>query len=120
MQGFAHERVVDLAPPEDDGDLLLAQYGTYDWGHGEWFELDLTRQFIFNDRRGEYLRMSQLRCVFEFEPTERLRELGADDLWSSDGGVDDFFAQALTLTGFAFVREQELKPQRLRVDYGWV
>jgi hypothetical protein len=53
FQQFATESVEDCEPPEHDGDLLLAQFGTYDWGSGEYFELDLTRQFSFVDESGE-------------------------------------------------------------------
>lgn len=34
---------VDL---ESDGDMLLFQWGTHDWGNGPMFEVDITRQFI--------------------------------------------------------------------------
>src|SRR5262245_34310217 len=34
---------VDLA---GNGDMLLNQWGTYDWGEGESFEFDITRQLI--------------------------------------------------------------------------
>ena len=31
---------------DEEQDMLLFQYGVFDWGQGERFELDLTRQFI--------------------------------------------------------------------------
>ena len=30
----------------NDGDMLLFQYGVYDWGDGSYVELDFVRQFI--------------------------------------------------------------------------
>ena len=30
-----------------DGDMLLYQWGTYDWGRGKHFELSMTRQLLF-------------------------------------------------------------------------
>ena len=40
-----------VAGCRDDGagDMLLYQWGTYDWGAGESFEFDITRQLIFAD-----------------------------------------------------------------------
>lgn len=34
---------------EADGDMLLFQWGTYDFGTGETFELNLTRQFLLEE-----------------------------------------------------------------------
>jgi hypothetical protein len=66
MRRFAAEVVEDAEPPEEDGDGILAQYGTYDWhdGDGPHFELDMTRQFALTDEDGEYSHMAQLRCTF--------------------------------------------------------
>jgi hypothetical protein len=37
----------------DGGDMLLFQWGTYDWGDGPSFEFDLVRQFIVDDEVGD-------------------------------------------------------------------
>ena len=29
-----------------DGDMLLFPWGTFDWGDGDYFEIDVTRQFM--------------------------------------------------------------------------
>lgn len=117
LREFAREPVADVAPPEQRGDSWLAQFGTWDRGDGERFTLDITRQFTFNDRRGQFIDIAQLRCEFEFEPTAELRELGADDIWSVDTGAGQFFEKARALAGFSVVQRQELRPVRLRVDY---
>jgi hypothetical protein len=36
---------------ESDGDMLLFQFGTYDWGNGPRFEFDVTRQLIAEGQR---------------------------------------------------------------------
>jgi hypothetical protein len=33
--------------------MLLFQFGTYDWGFGENFKFDLTRQFIVADKQDD-------------------------------------------------------------------
>lgn len=60
--------------------MLLYQWGTYDWGEGEFFELDLTRQFIEPDE-GEEVCISQLHLTFQYEPTPALSALGAGTHW---------------------------------------
>ena len=68
-----------------DGDMLLFQWGTYDWGQGPSFELDLTRQSIVvatddvpdDENQGE---MFQLRCCLHYPPSGLLA-LGAGNRW---------------------------------------
>jgi hypothetical protein len=117
MRRFAAEPVDDIAPLEEESDGILAQYGTYDWGEGEHFEIEFVRQYAFNDGDGEYDHMSQLHCQFQFEPVDELRALGSDDLWSFDLPLAAFFDQALAMRGFSGVRELDVAPQRLVVDY---
>ena len=45
MQYFAAIAVEDVEV-EVEGDLILAQHGTYRWNGDEFFEVDLARQFI--------------------------------------------------------------------------
>ncbi len=60
-------------------DMLLFQWGTYDWGEGEHFELDLTRQFVFGD--GEDEDIWQFHVTFRYAPSEQFGELGSGDRW---------------------------------------
>ena len=64
-----------------DGDMLLYQWGTYDWGKGPRFELDFTRQFIVG--QGEDEDIWQLSLTFAFPPSESLHALGRGDRWCS-------------------------------------
>lgn len=68
------------ADVEADGDMLLFQWGTFDWGEGEHFELDLTRQLIV-PRDDDEPDVLQLSLTFRFPPTELLRGLGAGNRW---------------------------------------
>lgn len=63
-------------------DMLLFQWGVYDWGMGESFEFDLTRQFISASDFGDGA-ISQLRCTAHFAPTPALRGLSASNRWCS-------------------------------------
>lgn len=112
MRAFAAEPVENADPVEEDGDGILAQYGTYDWGDGEHYTVDMTRQFCFSED-GEYAGMAQLQCTFECAPTDALRAVGEGNLWSFGTPLDAFFAKALALPGFAV----PLVPLRLVTDY---
>jgi hypothetical protein len=61
--------------------------------------------------------MTQLHCTFQFAVTEELRALGEANLWSFDLTLDRFFEQALAMPGFRGVRELEVAPLRLVVEY---
>jgi hypothetical protein len=74
---------------EADGDMLLFQWGTYDWGQGPRFEFDITRQFIVGDGGDDDIR--QLHMTFRFESDEFLRSLVAGDRWCrTPQGLADF------------------------------
>jgi hypothetical protein len=64
---------------ERDGDMLLFQWGSYDWGSGRHFEFDITRQLIAG--RSEDEDIWQLHLTFEFAPSEELTALGAGNRW---------------------------------------
>lgn len=66
----------DLA---SDGDMMLFQWGTYDWGQGEHFSFDITRQLISGP--GEDEDIWQLSLTFVFMPDTTLRALGSGNRW---------------------------------------
>ena len=58
---------------------MLFQWGTYDWGDGDHFNLDLTRQVIYPD--GEDVAIYQLSLTYCYQPDEALRALGEGNFW---------------------------------------
>jgi hypothetical protein len=64
---------------EKGADMLLFQWGTYDWGTGEYFGFNLTRQLIGEGPVDDAMR--QLGLTFEFQPVDELRALGIGDKW---------------------------------------
>jgi hypothetical protein len=73
---------------QNGGDMLLFQWGTYDWGEGEHFEFDITRQFI--GASGEDEDIWQLSLTFKFPPENLLRELADGNRWCH--GLDELTA----------------------------
>ena len=75
-----------------ESDMLLFQWGVFDWGKGERFEIDLTRQFISAGSVGDDA-ISQLRYTAYFLPTPALRGIPMSNRWCrSVAGLDPFTA----------------------------
>jgi hypothetical protein len=73
-------------------DMLLFQWGVFDWGHGERFEFDITRQFISSGAFGDDA-ISQLHCTAYFPPTPELRAIPVANSWCrSVADVESFSA----------------------------
>lgn len=65
---------------DQDGDMLLYQWGTYDWGQGRYFNLELTRQFMLHDVLDD-AGIFQLALTFLFAPTTALERLRHGNHW---------------------------------------
>jgi len=74
-------RPVNSLPMESDGDMLLYQWGTYDWGKGKYFNLNLTRQFILDGYEEDDDAMFQLGLTFLYEPSHVLDALKSGNRW---------------------------------------
>ncbi len=61
-------------------DMLLFEWGTYDWGNGKFFELSISRQFVEQGLEGEP-EISQLRLVFKYPSSSQLGALGEGNRW---------------------------------------
>ena len=65
---------------DSNGDMLLFQWGTYDWGSGRHFSLNITRQFIEVGLQDDDA-ISQLQLDFRFDPTPELDAIGDGNRW---------------------------------------
>jgi hypothetical protein len=87
MIEFYRSTRADDCDLDRDGDMLLFQWGTYDWGQGRRSELDITRQFIPAGREDEDIW--QLSLTFLFDPNLNANE----NRWCmSPTELDDFVA----------------------------
>jgi hypothetical protein len=100
---FRDTRAEDAQPCSegDQGDGLLFQWGVYDWGRGEFFELGFTRQFAMigkNDDDALY----QLHLTLRFAPLDSLRAVkeGNRWCWSVEGrkNMESFITKSEALT----------------------
>ena len=71
---------VDGCVLEEDGDMLLFQWGTYDWGKGKHFSFGVTRQIIWTDEEGEQ-EMRKLMHELRLPPDGALAALERGDQW---------------------------------------
>ncbi len=99
-----------------DGDMLLFQWGTYDWGQGEHFQLDLTRQLIHSDE-AEDEDIWQLSLTFLFDPTDELKALDAGNAWcDAVQALPKFRADVIGSAAFAACSARSHLRATLRYD----
>lgn len=83
---YAAERC-DGCVLEEDADMLLFQWGTYNWGDSTHFELNITRQLMPGGGGGgdededDDEGILQLSLTFRFPPTAELQALGSGNEW---------------------------------------
>jgi len=110
MLAFYQVERADGCKLDQDGDMLLFQWGCCDWGEGASFELNSTRQFIERDGEDEEIR--QLHLTFKFKPTESLRKLGEGNRWCHSPkdleGFRSFLDAAPALTSVARAKPAEV------------
>ena len=89
MLSFYSNVMADGCDYSHDGDMLLFQWGTHDWGDGEFFDVDITRQLIASDQQDE--EVFQLSLTFRFSPTIENIKFGSGTKWChSPSGLSAF------------------------------
>ncbi len=112
MLAFYVEQRVERCRLSEDEDMLLFQWGTFDWqqGQGPQFEVDITRQIVFPDdeenddlEEGEeaYSTTWQLSWTYRYALDSALKALGTGDRWcrtpKSLPGFERFMTQSKVL-----------------------
>jgi hypothetical protein len=117
LDWYETERADDAAPIKDDGDQLLFQWGTYDWGAGPFFEVSLARQLIASSAADESIR--QLSLTFRYPATEHTEGLYRDAWWCrGPEDVPGFRDDILSNPVIELVRGQA--PTMVRLTFGMV
>lgn len=94
-------------PVEDD--MLLNEYGVYNFTGEDLFYYDLVRQYP--DGEDEYY---QLRVSIMFSPDEENRLL-QDTLWGNDS-TENFFDYIKKSDGYVYAKTHKLKSIDIRID----
>jgi hypothetical protein len=92
MLNFYTNTRAEYCEIDQDGDMLLFEWGTYDWGDGEHFNYKITRQFIFPVQENpDYNGIWQLSLSLKYQPSPELTAIGSGNQWcSSPTKVADF------------------------------
>lgn len=99
---YFQEVQFESADIENDGDMMLFEYGTYDWGQGKFFQIGLTRQLIemHEDDEEQEDHMYQLRVTLFYNPTE-FETVGDFNKWSSTcSSLNDFKDVIINSAGY--------------------
>jgi hypothetical protein len=87
---YEQERAEDATSIEDDGDMLLFQYGAYDAGSGRVFEYSLTRQLVGSEDL-EDEDIFQLSITYRYPISDQADALGSASRWcESPAGLIEF------------------------------
>jgi hypothetical protein len=103
----------------EERDMLLYEWGTFDWGKVPSFQISLTRQFILpgsdaDDPDGDV--MSQLKLSFHCEPNSELRALTLGNRWCrSPDEIAEF--QSFVETSPAFLKASSIRSLKTVLDY---
>ena len=98
---------------ENDGDLLLYQYGTYDWGSDMFFTIDFVRQFCVMPDGELDPDIFQQHITFYFDP-HAFENIQSFNVWSSKcSDVTEFELIIVTSTGFSAAASTESLKQEM-------
>jgi hypothetical protein len=101
-----------------DCDMLLYQWGTYDWGEGRHFDLEIVRQFNEQRNPDDQGKMSQLHLAYRYEPTSALEAIIEGNFWCHEKGeLAIFSANCLSSPAFAAVADLHAKSVIIRHEY---
>jgi len=115
MLEFYEQIRADNCPIDQDGDMLLYQWGVYDWGEGAYFQIDITRQFIEAGLEGDD-GMSQLSICFNFYPSDEFKQLEQGDRWCGSPAELSYF-ESYIKTNAAYIKVENANPTKLEVEY---
>lgn len=69
---------------EAEGDMLLFQFGIYDWGSGPFFEVNMIRQYVELEQNDDENVYSQFSLTRYYAPDDKLAGFRPENRWCSD------------------------------------
>jgi hypothetical protein len=116
MLGYYAAVRVGGCDPGDDEDMLLLDWGSYDWGEGRAYEVDLSRQVVLPGRTDE--AVVQLHVVYRFPNAGELAKVPqGNDWWGTPASVDEF-AETLK-SNPALVLAAGIEPLSVEIYLEW-
>lgn len=118
MLDFYRDTRAEGCSLDDDGDMLLYQWGTYDWGEGKHFQVDITRQFMMGEDADDEA-ISQLSFTFLYLPSDFHDSLGEGNEWCSSptevAGFESFIQKSA-----AYQAVKDKPTEGVELDFGEV
>jgi hypothetical protein len=104
---------------DEGGDMLLFQWGTYDFGEGSFFLCDITRQFIVSHTEDEDddASISQLSLTFSLTLSPHLDAITNGKRWCNKPDELESF-EAFILSSDVYRVVQDLRPKEATLSYG--
>ncbi len=112
--GFYQSQRASGLSSDPDSDMLLFQWGTYNLGDGEHFEVDMVRQFAKRQLFGDPI-LSQLHATAYFEPS-RFTGISASDFWCHSVEESEEFRDRV-LASTAFEAAADSRPQKTEIRW---
>jgi hypothetical protein len=121
MLDFYRDVRADGCELDEDGDMLLFQWGTYDFGEGRLFQFNITRQFTVAEPEDgdDDSATSQLSFTFHFMPSAQLDALEDGNRWCSSPAELEDFEEFIT-DGDAHRAVATARPAKVTLEYGGV
>ena len=112
---FYQQVRADGCPIDDDGDMLMFEWGVYDWGGGLFFQCHITRQFIKSRTEGDD-GISQLTIRFCFPTSGKLAALESGSRWCSSLSELQSFKSFITESA-AYRAVSIAHPSNVKMEY---
>jgi hypothetical protein len=113
-----YESVSPTGCANENGDMLVFQWGTYNWGDGTQFEINITRQFIESAAEDDDA-ISQLQLTFKFPPDKDTAALGDGNRWCESQSETQQFREFI-FSSRAFLANADLDPPGVSVHHEYV
>ena|SRR5437868_5433255 len=109
LRFYVEVHASQVANETENGDMLLFQYGSYDFGKGLDFHFDLTRQFISVEVKDDDA-ISQLHLTFLFASSDEFRAAGAHHVWCPQRDqLPEFRSKILSSRALSLARARQPK-----------
>lgn len=115
MLDFYQQSRFENCPAQENGDMLLYQWGTYDGGSGLFFQFDITRQFIESGLEGDD-GISQLSMRFCFYPSPEFEDLKSGNHWCESPRELSSF-ESYIKNSSAYTKVANRKPAKTEISY---
>lgn len=88
---------------DNDGDMLLVEYGRYNFGKGDHFQWSFTRQFY------KSTNIQQLHLILYYDPTAAaLTTIEANNFWNEALSKEAWIGQVKATRAFNSLQQQSL------------